>query len=237
MTETVTNAMIEVPRTTVTGRVDLYRDIHKGLRHALFDLTFRAGRLDPTDDDLVVELVGESRRVIGLLQGHHEHEEQAALEEIIQNHAASVVDQIDGEHHQLAAWLDDLTRRSHELAATTVAARAPIAHAYYLELAAFTGAYLAHLDDEERIVMPALATACDDEDLGRVLRAILASVCPEQQAVALSVMLPALCPAERATVVGRIRAMATPETFVGVRAIAAQVLTTNEYGRLELGDM
>jgi hypothetical protein len=227
--------MTEMPRTTVTGRVDLYRDIHKGLRHALFDLTFRAGRLDPADDVLVVELIGESRRVIGLLRAHHEHEEQRALEELIGAHAATLAAQTEAEHHALAGSLDDLGRRRDELAATAGGARAAIAHAYYLELAAFTGAYLAHLDEEERVVMPALAAACDDEDLGRVLGAILACIRPEQQAVALSAMLPALCPTERVAVVGRIRATAPPEAFAGVRAIAAQVLTATEYARLDLG--
>jgi hypothetical protein len=236
MTETTTSGTSDLPRMTVTGRVDLYRDVHKGLRHALFDLTFRAGRLDATDDDLVVELVGESRRVVGLLRDHHEYEEQAALEQIVVTHAAAVADQIRQQHHTFAAWLDDLARRRDELAATAIAARAAIAHAYYLELAAFTSAYLAHLDDEERVVLPALAAACDDAELGVVLGAILVGIRPDQQAVALSAMLPALCPGERVSLLDRIRATATPEAFMGARAIAAQVLTTHEYAHLGFGD-
>ncbi len=83
MTNILTNATNEMPRRTVNGRVDLYRDIHKGLRHALFELTFRAGRLDSADDELVVELVAESCRVIGLLRGHHEYEEQPVFDALV----------------------------------------------------------------------------------------------------------------------------------------------------------
>lgn len=231
MTDTLTN---EMPRRIVTGRVDLYRDIHKGLRHALFALTFHAGRLDPAVDELVTELVDESRQVIGLVRGHHEHEEQPALEAIIEANAPNLVALIEPEHTTLAERLEWLASRADELAAAPGAARVTIAHAYYLELAAFTSAYLAHLDVEERIVMPALAAKCDDAELGRVLAAILASIRPEQQVDGLTQMLPALSPTERVALVGRIRETAPPQAFAGALAIAEQVLTTAEYARLEV---
>jgi hypothetical protein len=36
-----------------TPTVDLYRDIHKGVRHALFTVTLKAGRTDLADDSAV----------------------------------------------------------------------------------------------------------------------------------------------------------------------------------------
>jgi hypothetical protein len=236
MTTTLTNAMNEMPRRTVTGRVDLYRDIHKGLRHALFDVTFRAGRLDPTDDELVVELVSGSHRVIGLLRDHHKYEEQPAFGGIVDRHVPTLVGLVNDEHLALAKRLEWLASRADELAAAPAAARPDIAHVYYLELAAFTSAYLAHLDVEERVVMPALAAACDDAELDGVQAVALATVPPATRAVAMAVMLPALTPTERATLVDGIRASAPPEAFAGVRAIAAQVLTTAEYSRLGIAD-
>jgi hypothetical protein len=232
----MTTTMNEMPRRTVTGRVDLYREVHKGLRHALFDLTFRAGRLDAIDDELVIALVDETRRVIDLLRGHHEHERQPALEGIVETHVPTVVRLIHEEHRTLAERLEWLASRADELAAAPGAARSVIAHAYYLELAAFTSAYLAHLDMEERVVMPALAATCDDVELGRALTAILASIRPEQQDVGLTVMLPALSPSERAALVERIRATTSPDMFIGVCAIAEEVLTTPEYLRLGITD-
>lgn len=236
MPNTLANAMNEMPRRTVTGRVDLYRDIHKGLRHALFDLTFHAGRLDAADDALVIALVEESRQVIGLLRDHHEYEEQPAFEEIVEAHTSALTGLIHDEHGTLTTRLEWLASRADELASAPAAARAAIAHAYYLELASFTSACLAHLDFEERVVMPTLVSACDDAELDAAQALALASVPPATRASAMAVMLPTLTPTERAALVSKVRATAPPEAFAGVRAIAAQVLTTAEYTRLGIDD-
>jgi hypothetical protein len=229
-----TNAMHEMPRRTANGSVDLYRDIHKGLRHALFDLTYRAGRLESADDGLVVELVAASRRVIGLLRGHHVYEEHPDFDALVTAHLSAVANLLHDEHRTLVERLEWIASRADELAAAPAAARPVIAHAYYLELAAFTGAWLAHLDLEERVVMPALAAACDDAELEVVKAVALATVPPPTRAEALATMLPALTPGERNGLVDDIRATATPETFAGVRAIAAQVLTPEEHTRLDI---
>ncbi|MEZ5238255.1 MAG: hypothetical protein R2716_04710 [Microthrixaceae bacterium] len=56
------------------------------------------------------------------------------------------------------------------------------AHALYLELAAFTGTYLAHQDLEERGVMPALEVAVGPEKVGEMFGAIVGSIPPEEMA-------------------------------------------------------
>ncbi len=147
-------------------------------------------------------------------------------------HVSTIAGLIHDEHRTLAERLDWLASRADELAAAPAAARPAIAHAYYLELAAFTGAYLAHLDVEERVVMPTLAAACDDAELDGTQEVALATVPPPTRAVAMAVMLPALTPPERVALVDGIRATAPPEAFAGVRAIAEQVLTPAEYTRL-----
>jgi hypothetical protein len=233
MTHTVGNTVNEVPKRVVTGRVDLYREIHKGLRHVLFDVTLRAGRVDPDDDGQVLDLVGETRGVVGLLAAHHDYEEQPDFAELVAAHAPAAAGSVDEDHRVLAERLDWLASRADELAAAPPAARAVIAHAHYLELAAFTGAYLAHLDVEERVVMPALAAACDDAELGSTRAVALATVPPDIRATALAEMLPALAPAERIALVSEVLAGAPPEAVVGVRAIAAQVLSEAEYDGLE----
>ena len=232
MNNTLTNEMNEVPRRTVTGRVDLYRDIHKGLRHELFDLTFRAGRLDPADDALVIDLVDESRKVIRLLRDHHSHEEQPAFEHIVEAHVPALARVLHDDHHALAERLEWLASRADELAAAPAAARPAIAHADYLELAAFTSAYLGHLDVEERVVMPAIAAACDDAEIDAAHGRALASVPPETRAIAMAAMLPALAPAERTELVEKARSTAPPDAVAGILAIAADVLSPAEYTQL-----
>jgi hypothetical protein len=197
MTDTVSSSSNGVERTTVVGGVDLYRDEHKGLRHTLFDLTFVAGRVDAADDDEVGGLVRTCRRAVELVRGHEEHEDQLLLRALVETHVPALAGRLHDEHRALAERLDALACRSDELAAAPGAARDATAHAFYLEAAAITGACLAHLDVEERLVMPALIAACDDGHLHRLHGALLAGIGPEHQALRLAAMLPALNPSER----------------------------------------
>ncbi len=184
-------------RTTVAGGVDFYRDVHKGLRHALFDLTFAAGRINEADDVQVGVLVATCRRVVALLGAHDDHEDQLLLRALVETHAPDVSGRVDDEHRALAPQVDALACRADELVAAPAAARRATAHAFYLEAAALTGAYLEHLDVEERLVMPALVAACDDAHLHRVHGALRAGIRPERQALRLAAMVPALNPSER----------------------------------------
>jgi hypothetical protein len=168
MTHDIAATARGTPRTTMTGRVDLYRDVHKALRHALLTVTLRAGRLDATEDQCVLELLSQSRNLVSLLRRHDQDESHPDLQALIAEHAGTVRDHLDDEHHALDDQLDAIATRADELAARSAPARPSLAHAYYLELAAFTGACFTHFDTEERVVMPALAAACDDTHLRHV---------------------------------------------------------------------
>ena len=54
---------------------DLYREVHKGLRLALFDLTVATGRADLEVAAARADVVARARAVIGLLHAHHGHED------------------------------------------------------------------------------------------------------------------------------------------------------------------
>jgi hypothetical protein len=223
-------------RTTVTGGVDLYRDVHKGVRQALFDLTVAAGRLDVADGAEVGALMQTCRRALELLRAHDDHEGQLLLRALVETHAPDLAHRLDEEHRDLAACIDVLGCRADELAATPAADRAPIAHAFYLEAAAVTGTCLEHFDVEERLVMPALAAACDAGHLLRTQRALLTASGPEHDAAGLGAMLTALSPSERSALIDRISTGASPDAIARLRAVAAQVLTPAECAALAIGD-
>ena len=52
---------------------DVYREIHKAMRHALFGVTTQAGATDAADDIAVAALAEEGGRVRLVLDGHHHH--------------------------------------------------------------------------------------------------------------------------------------------------------------------
>jgi hypothetical protein len=224
-------------RTTVVGAIDLYREVHKGVRHALFDLTYATGRADVADDVEVGALVETCRRAIELVRVHHDHEDQLLLRALVATHAPDLAERVDDEHRALASRLDALACRADELAAAPATARDALAHALYLEAAAVTSTCLEHLDVEERLVMPALIAACDDEHLTRTHGALLAGIRAEDQTRNLAATLPALRPSERAALVDRIRATASPDAVARVRATAIDVLTASECARIGFGDV
>jgi hypothetical protein len=224
-------------RTTVVGAIDLYREVHKGVRHALFDLTYAAGRADVADDVEVGALVDTCRRAVELVRAHHDHEDQLLLRALVATHAPDLAGRVDDEHRSLATRLDGLAYRADELAASPSTLRDAPAHALYLEAAAVTSACLEHLDVEERLVMPALIAACDDEHLARTHGALIAGIRAEDHERSLAVTLPALRPSERAALVDRVRASASPDAVARVRAAAIEVLTPSECAGIGFGDL
>ena len=87
-----------------------------------------------------------------------------------------------------------------------------MAHGLYLELAAFTSAYLAHMDVEERSVMPAIAGGCSAERLLGVHLAIIASIPLDVKRVSMRYLLPALNVDERTALIGQTKAFAPPRS-------------------------
>ena len=97
-------------------------------------------------------------------------------------------------------------------------------HRLYLELAEFTGVYLAHQNVEERHVLPALESAIGPEAVEDIHRAIVSSIPPDEMARALAVMLPAMNIDNRVDMLGGMRAGAPPQIFEGIWGLANAVL-------------
>jgi len=238
MTATLpTTATSEVPEVVDLVPFDLYKDIHKGIRAALFSVVGRAGSIDPADDAARAELAEEVQGVAWLLNSHGAHEDEHC-QPAIEVHAPQLAAVIADVHPRLEARVDALGRLS-EVVVETAGPRARAAvHALYLDLAAFTGDYLAHQDFEERQVMSTLAQAMPFEDVLAVHTAIVSSIPPDEMASALSIMLPAMNVDDRTELLGGMRAGAPAEVFAGVAALAQRVLEAPDWAavaaRLEL---
>lgn len=216
----------------VTVTFDLYRDIHKAIRAELFAVTGAAGSLDPADDGgrgALAERVGNAVR---LLVSHAQHEDEH-LQDIIVRHVPILGQRVESEH----VALDERMLALGSLANAAADARAGDAarhrlHALYLELASFTSAYLGHIDMEERQVMPALCAAMPVSELVDVHGRILDSIPPPEMAESLALMLPAMNGADRADLLGGMRATAPAEAFAGVVGLARSVLRAEDFSVL-----
>lgn len=211
--------------------VDIYRDIHKGIRAELFSVTGEAGRIDPGSATARAGLAAHLRQVVEVLEDHAGHED-AAIQPVLSEHLPELFSKIEADH-------DVLGRRAARLAALadeadgsrSQTARASVRH-LYLELAAFTGAYLTHQDIEETRVLPSLVTAVGPEAVRGIHVAILAAIPPDQKARSLAFMLPAMNIDNRAEMLGEMRATAPLPAFEGALGLAAAVLPPGDYAAL-----
>jgi iron-sulfur cluster repair protein YtfE (RIC family) len=200
MTETITHAP-EQP-------IDLYREVHKGLRLALFDLVRTAGSLDVSDPSSIVEFQRLFDDIEMMLIIHHGHESSGQLGGLIADHAAAHGQTIDDGHEESTRRLAEL----HELVDALPAGPGDAVEIYDL-VAAFTADYLQHMILEESLVMPALRAGVAPDDLMALVMEIRTSVPPPDMCVFLRYMLPAMNPDERTSTLLGMKLGAPPEIF------------------------
>ncbi len=216
--------------------VDLYRDIHKGIRAELFAITERAGNLDPSDPADRADLGAHVGRVVQLLVEHAEHEDDH-IQPALEQHLPELAEQVEDDHHRLEARIQLLADQALDLGDPAGNPRWRT-HQLYVELASFTSSYLAHQDLEERVIMPSLEEIIGAEAGLALHQSIVGSMPPEDLARGLAVMLPAMNIDDRVEMLGGMRAGAPAEVFQGVWGLAASVLDVRDLealaGRLGL---
>lgn len=206
--------------------LDLYRDIHKGIRSELFGVTVEAGRIDPSARSNRVDVASRIRKVVDLLVTHAEHED-TAVQPALEVHLPELAEKIGDDHAVLETRLLCLAEMADGAVDTTDACGA--IHRVYLELASFTSAYLEHQDIEERIVMPALDAAIGVEAVGAIHGSIIASIPPDEMAMSLALMLPSMNVDNRTELLGGMQANAPREVFEGVWGLAGSVLSEHDH--------
>jgi hypothetical protein len=231
MTITEHDTLPPITATTAPITLDLYKDIHKGIRAELFSVTSEAGRLDPSEVVARAALATHVSDVVELLTGHAHHED-AAIQPVLETRLPDLAERIEVDHLTIESHMDDLVAMAVEAASTAVTDPGAKVHRLYLALASFTSDYLRHQDVEERVVMPALEAAVGPEEVGTIHRAILADIPPQEMAKGLAVMIPAMNIDDRSLLLGGMRAGAPAEVFDGVWSLAGSVLDIADHRAL-----
>lgn len=211
--------------------VDIYRDIHKGIRNELFAVTLDAGRVDPHDDDAVSGVAGRWRSLVGLLVAHAQHEEQF-VQPVIERFAPLYAEEILEAHAALEGQMAQLELLADRAGEACASQRRLFTHRLYLGLASFTAAYLQHQEFEEFEVMVMLSQHVSADDLRAVDDAIVASISPEMMGQSLAIMVPAMNIEDQTELFTNIRATAPPEVFAGVMRLTESVLEPARFDAL-----
>jgi hypothetical protein len=208
--------------------VDLYRDIHKGIRAELFAVTAEAGRLDPYDAAARVAVAAHVQALVGILEAHAGHED-ASIQPVLENEFPDLAARIRADHELLEGRTAELRTMADDVVVTPGHAQATALHQLYLQLAGFTSLYLGHQDVEERTMQPALAQALGPQAVMDIHGAIVSSIPPDEMAAALAVMLPAMNVDGRSELLGGMQANAPRPVFEGIWGLSASVLAPADH--------
>jgi hypothetical protein len=206
---------------------DLYRDIHKGVRTELFAVTADAGRLDPNDRCGGAALVDQVRDIVAFLVQHAEHED-GAIQPVMELHLPGLATRVAVDHVALEDTMAGLVGLADAAMAGSSSERRFAFHQLYLELAAFTSAYLHHQDVEERLVMPALEAAIGVDAAVGLHMQIIGGISPQELGAAIAIMLPAMNVDDRTELLGGIKATAPEEAFAAMWSLAGSVLSADD---------
>lgn len=208
-------------------RLDLYRNVHKGIRVMLADLIREAGRADFTDPAELAKLKAHARDVFELLESHA-HTEDRFIMPLVAAHDPALAKEFAAAHGEQEALLPSLLA-GLELIDAAAPDAAERGHIFVLRFSRVAGDLLMHMADEELDINAALWKSMSDEALGEVERELVSSIPPEKMGRFLRHMLPAMNRFERVTFLGHL----PPPVFAFVRALAGEVLTADENARLE----
>src|SRR6187397_206142 len=206
---------------------DLYREVHKAIRFAMFHTTMNVGSLDVTDLEAVADVAQQCAELIELLELHHHHEDDF-VQVLVELHAPDLAVVVETQHLTVEDGMATLRVLVSALIDAAPADRQAAAHRLYLELTRFTAAYLEHQLCEEQRVMPALCGAVSGADLEALHTELKQSIAPPVMARFMMVMLPAMNIDERVDMLGGM-SMAPPPVWDIFRGAAQAALTPAQY--------
>lgn len=224
--ELKTVAAIEAPR------MDLYVTIHKAIRAFMADTLLAVGRMD-ADDDL--ELAQVTERVLTLLDflRLHLNKENTFVHPAIEARASGASAAIANDHVDHENHIAHLASAVASLRACATGQRAAPALFLYRELSGFVAENLEHMLVEETAHNAVLWARYTDAELMDIHHRLVGSIPPAEMMVAMRWMVPFMNPAERAMVLGDMRAHAPAPAFEAVLATVRPHLTEREWEKLQ----
>jgi hypothetical protein len=175
----------------MSNRPDLFTNVHKGIRRALFETCIALGK-NP-DGDLPAALSAQLSGVIHFVRHHGENEDVLLLPRLA----------------EAAPAVEARMRAAHaEIEAALKALEASILHdgaaALYHRACEFTARYLEHMREEELELEPQIREALSAEQIDAVGRGSVARTAPDQAHAMLTWMLSAMRPLDAEELIARL---------------------------------
>ena len=186
--------------TTTTSRLDIYANIHKGLRAMMMDTLAAVGRANVHDS---ADLSAACERVLMLCDtcaSHLEHEHEF-IHPVMEAYQPGSTAQVAADHEEHLTAINELCAMARGLRTASPAQEKAVL-TLYRKLALFVAENFVHMHAEEAEHNPVLWASRTDAELLALEGSIVVSMPPAQNLLFLRWMIPALPPAERAALLG-----------------------------------
>lgn len=163
----------------MTTTPDIYTNVHKGLRRALFASCLALGRASDAEE------TAEARRLLGEVLHfvrHHGENEDVLLLPLLQRRAPEIALRMEEAHRHIDDALAALEARVADAAVEDLHHR----------LASFIALYLEHMREEEQELDERIRAVLTAEEMAGVGRGSVERTAPADQRMMIGWMLPAL---------------------------------------------
>lgn len=213
---------------------DLYYAIHKGLRLANAEMLIRLGRTDVEDDTELSATLAALGEHLKVCETHLEYED-THVHGKLEARCPGGTDDASEDHAEHAATFTAL-RALMDTLLTDTANRPRLMRRLYQRFALFFAEDLVHMDEEENVVMPAIAAHFSPAEIKGIEQAIVASIPPAEMVESLRLMLRAASRSERVDMVRGFQAEIPGEIFDGVMsAVTGGQWRLGDWNSLERG--
>lgn len=205
---------------TTRGRWDIYGPVHKGLRLAHNRMSQRLGAADWAGEDQRT-LIADLRHHLRLAASHLKHEDEH-IHPALAARDPHTQAELDEQHDHHRARFGVLAGQIANLEAAGPEDLGGLGRAVYHGFNLLVAEDLAHMHHEETVVWPRLCALFSDAELQQLEAAIIGSIPPDDIITFMSFMIPAMNRAERAGLLGGMKAAAPEEAFAAVLELAAR---------------
>ena len=195
-----------------TERYDLYGPIHKGLRLAHAEMMTRLARADYA---AAGSLLDDLNRHLDLCRRHLTDEDRH-VHPALEARRPGATAELERQHDEHRDDFERLTRTIAAVERAAPAERAEAGRQLFLTFTTFVAADLAHMHEEETQVFATLCELFSDEELQALEMAIIADLAPAENIAFMRLIIPAVSAAERAALLGGVKASAPPEAFLAI---------------------
>ncbi|HEX4711086.1 hypothetical protein [Phenylobacterium sp.] len=211
---------------------DFYGPIHKGLRLAQTQMLVRLGACGGDDADELTTLLGDLTALLHMAE-HHLVNEDKWVHTALEARAPGSTQRLAQSHEHHRHAFGELEALIGEVEAAEPSGHARLMRQLYLRFTLFAADDLAHMAEEEQLMLPVLQSLFTDEELVGIEDRILSALSPEEIVGFGRLMIPAATRADRIALLSAMRANAPAEAFAAIMQLSARAtLSDADYGHL-----